>query len=216
MDVAADKLELDEIQGNILAGFKNEFITFLFLTLPGEGSNARAWLADVIADVATTPEVKNFNDLYRLSSRAGADPLPTASWMNLALTHKGLQALGVAEADLDQLPEEFQEGMRARKEIIGDTGDDDASGMARRSRLGRDRRADDRRGRRPRRSEHQGCRLRRARGARGANCVFRRGRQEARTHEGVRAFRLQGRDLTARRRRLHGRSEARSGAHQGG
>ena len=73
MDVAADKLELDEIQGNILAGFKNEYITFLFFTLPGEGSNARAWLADVIADVATTTEVKNFNDLYRLSSRAGAD-----------------------------------------------------------------------------------------------------------------------------------------------
>ena len=44
--------------------------------------------------------------------------------MNLALTHKGLQALGVDEAELDQLPEEFQQGMRAREEIIGDTGDD--------------------------------------------------------------------------------------------
>ena len=67
MDVAADKLELDEIQGNILAGFKNEFITFLFLKLSGDGRKARAWLADVIADVATTTEVKTFNDLFRLA-----------------------------------------------------------------------------------------------------------------------------------------------------
>ena len=37
MDVAAVKLELDEIQGNILAGFKNEYITYLFLELSGDG-----------------------------------------------------------------------------------------------------------------------------------------------------------------------------------
>ncbi len=123
MDVAADELELDEIQGNILAGFKNEFITFLFLKLSGDGRKARAWLADVIADVATTTEVKTFNDLFRVARHSGAET-PKASWMNLALTQSGLRALGVDDAELDQLPEEFQQGMRARAEIIGDTGDD--------------------------------------------------------------------------------------------
>ena len=79
----------------------------------------------MIADVATTTEVKNFNDLYRAGSSRPVPNPPKASWMNLALTQSGLRALGVDDAELDQLPEEFQEGMRARAEIIGDTGDDD-------------------------------------------------------------------------------------------
>ena len=121
--MAARELELDEIQGNILAGFKNEYITFLFIELSANARKARAWLTDVIADVATTTEVKNFNDAFRLASHSGAD-LPKASWLNLALTQRGLRALGVDDAELDQLPEEFQQGMRARAELIGDTGDD--------------------------------------------------------------------------------------------
>ena len=123
--MAADKLELDEIQGNILAGFKNEFITFLFLELSGNARKARAWLADVITDVATTTEVKDFNDGYRDARNARPGDPPKASWMNLALTQSGLRALGVDDAEIDQLPEEFLQGMRARAEKIGDTGDDE-------------------------------------------------------------------------------------------
>jgi Dyp-type peroxidase family len=123
MDVATVELQADEIQGNILAGFKNEYITFVFLELSGEAPRARAWLADVIPDVATTTEVKIFNEYFRLARHSGAGD-PEASWMNLALTHSGLRALGVDGAELDQLPAEFQQGMRARAEQIGDTGDD--------------------------------------------------------------------------------------------
>ena len=119
--MAAATLELDEIQGNILAGFKSDFAGFLLFTLSGEAQMARAWLADVIADVSTTDEVQTFNDLFRLRRSLGEE-LPQASWMNLALTQSGLRALGVGETDLDQMPQEFQQGMRARAELIGDTG----------------------------------------------------------------------------------------------
>ena len=43
--------------------------------------------------------------------------------MNLAFTLPGLQALGIAQADLDQLPEDFRQGMRARAGLIGDIGE---------------------------------------------------------------------------------------------
>ena len=87
MDVATVKLELDEIQGNILAGFKNDYITYLFLELSRDVREARAWLADVIADVSTTPEVQTFNAYYSLARSSGFrdSDLPRSSWMNVAL-----------------------------------------------------------------------------------------------------------------------------------
>ena len=60
--------------------------------------------------------------------------------------------------------------------------------MARRSRLGRDRRADDRRGRRCRRSEHQGRCLPRARERARSQLRVPRGRQEAKTQRELEHF----------------------------
>jgi Dyp-type peroxidase family len=54
--------------------------------------------------------------------------LPSASpnqdaWVAVALTWNGLRALGVPQASLDSFPIEFQQGMAARAEALGDVGD---------------------------------------------------------------------------------------------
>ena len=43
--------------------------------------------------------------------------------MTVAFTWSGLRALGVDEVSLSTFPEEFKEGMVARAEVLGDTGE---------------------------------------------------------------------------------------------
>ena len=118
-----------EIQGNIVAGFNKDYISYLFFALPDEpGPSAqRGWLG-LVDQVATSQEVKQFNDLFRVIRRRRGDRegVVEAAWMNLAFTHEGLGTFGVVdESDLDLFPEEFREGMRKRKVTIGDLGDND-------------------------------------------------------------------------------------------
>ena len=120
-------LDLKEIQGNIVAGFNKDFASFLLLALPDDQAQARAWLAELVGQVATAEEVNQFNDLFRAvrTRRGGREGAVEAAWMNLAFTHEGLGKLGVAKSELAQFPDEFCEGMRSRKSIIGDVGDND-------------------------------------------------------------------------------------------
>jgi Dyp-type peroxidase family len=125
-DVQVDMpLQLDQIQGNVVAGFNKDYASYLFLALPDEPARARAWLAGLVGQVATAEEVKRFNDLFReIRRRRGQrEGAVEAAWMNLAFTHDGLGRLGVAEDELDQFPEEFRQGMRGRNRTIGDVGD---------------------------------------------------------------------------------------------
>jgi Dyp-type peroxidase family len=120
-------LNLKEIQGNIVAGFNKDFASFLFFALPDDQAQVHKWLAELVGQVATAEEVKQFNDLFSAirKRRGGREGAVEAAWMNLAFTHEGLGKLGVEESELDQFPEEFREGMRRRKSIIGDVGHND-------------------------------------------------------------------------------------------
>jgi Dyp-type peroxidase family len=127
-DVQVDMpLELTEIQGNIVAGFNKDHVSYLFFALPNDQAQARRWLAGLADQVATAEEVKQFNDLFRAIRRRRGDRegVVEATWMNLAFTHEGLRKLGVAESELGQFPREFREGMRKRNKDIGDVGDND-------------------------------------------------------------------------------------------
>src|ERR1700722_6330972 len=44
-------------------------------------------------------------------------------WVSVAFTWNGLRSLGVDEASLATFPEEFNQGMVARAEMLGDTGE---------------------------------------------------------------------------------------------
>jgi hypothetical protein len=120
-------LQLAEIQGNVVAGFNKDYTSYLFLALPDDQVQARKWLAELVGQVATAQEVKQFNDLFRAirERRGDREGAVEAAWMNLAFTHEGLGMLGVDESELGLFPKEFREGMRRRKKTVGDVGDND-------------------------------------------------------------------------------------------
>lgn len=101
-------LELDDIQHILLTRTpamtgRYEFLSF---ETPAAG---RKWLSEML----TTTQ----------SAADAVDTLDSASrWVTVALTWTGLRALGVPEQALSTFPREFQEGMAARAQILGDTG----------------------------------------------------------------------------------------------
>jgi Dyp-type peroxidase family len=102
-------VEQDDLQGNILAAYGNDFAHALYAFVKIEDPLAgRRWLGDLVGDV-------------RSAERWSPKPHQT---LNIAFTADGLQALAVPERVLDTFPEEFREGMgtaeRARR--LGDTG----------------------------------------------------------------------------------------------
>ena len=91
----------DEIQGNILNGYDKMSDGCVALI---KVTNAKALLAHLIAKVTT-------------EATAGE-----AVKCNVSFTYNGLKALGLSQAELDGLPNEFREGMEARAGLLGDVG----------------------------------------------------------------------------------------------
>jgi deferrochelatase/peroxidase EfeB len=56
-------------------------------------------------------------------SAAGRPEPHREAWAAVALGFQGLEALGVPEESLASFPREFQQGMAARADILGDTGE---------------------------------------------------------------------------------------------
>lgn len=125
IDTLTPPLALDQIQGNVLAGFNKDHQRLLFLGITN-AALAKKWLAALIPHIATTTQVKAFNDLFRARRKAlGVDPPLSelsATWTNIAFTATGLAALGV---NTTGMAPEFLAGMAARKSIIGDNGPSD-------------------------------------------------------------------------------------------
>jgi Dyp-type peroxidase family len=121
-------LRLDNIQGNILAGFNKDHQAFLFINFPA-GSDPKGWLKAMTPDIATTVEVRAFNELFKEinSRRDGAEGTIKSTWLNLAISAAGLTALGVPANEVESFPEAFRAGMRARTADIGDVGPSDPS-----------------------------------------------------------------------------------------
>jgi Dyp-type peroxidase family len=72
---------------------------------------ARRWLRETIPEITTAAE-KTAEQLSHWSTS-----------LNLALTWSGLKALELPAAALETFPTEFREGMSARADILGDTGE---------------------------------------------------------------------------------------------
>ncbi|HMF83395.1 MAG TPA: Dyp-type peroxidase [Acidimicrobiia bacterium] len=120
-DTADPEIDLAEIQGNVLAGFNKDHQRLLFFRLD-DVDRARAWLATIVDETATSEEVLAFNDVFRRArARRRAElATPQATWLNVAFTHPGLAALGVSENELSMFPEAFRQGMAARAPLLGD------------------------------------------------------------------------------------------------
>jgi Dyp-type peroxidase family len=102
-------LEFDDIQHILLTRTpaltgRYEFLSFR------TAEAGRAWLQRML-------------DKVRSASAAGETLAADQRWITIALTFNGLRKLGVDEASLATFPEEFRQGMVARAQIIGDTGE---------------------------------------------------------------------------------------------
>lgn len=116
-----------DVQGNVLAGFNKDHMTFVLLQLPTEPARARAWLFEVVPQVATTAQVEDFNERFSRARRAtgGTDPENLrAVWLNVALTRSGLEILSAdfarLERDLAAVGAAYLAGAASRADALGD------------------------------------------------------------------------------------------------
>ncbi len=124
-----------QIQGNIVGGFNKDFQDFLFLRFKS-AANGRAWIAEISGTDAagglansSSALVLKYNNEFKALRSQGHDPeaLTPTAWNNLALTFQGLKALGMSDDALKSFPDDFRQGMAARKDKIGDLGPSDPS-----------------------------------------------------------------------------------------
>jgi Dyp-type peroxidase family len=100
------KLDATDIQGFVLRGYALPFARYMFLEIrdPGKGRE----FIDTLLGQITTGEHWD----------AGKP-----EWtLNIAFTHKGLVNLNLPDVSLLSFPAEFIQGMKARNEILADTG----------------------------------------------------------------------------------------------
>ena len=101
-------LELDDIQGPVLRNRPLPYFGAYLLLRIDDPTHGREMLRLLVPRVATAANWQN---------------PPDKVWINVALTFQGLKALGVPQASLESFSPEFQQGMAARAEAIGDLGE---------------------------------------------------------------------------------------------
>lgn len=109
-------IDLEVVQGNILGGFHQGAQSLVFVQIPSPEAG-RTWLRSVQADVVSAATVRAAHEAF---ADDGRDRSPV--WVNVALSHAGLAALGRPNRELDRFPRAFRAGMAARARRIGDTG----------------------------------------------------------------------------------------------
>jgi Dyp-type peroxidase family len=105
--MADQKIDVSDVQGFALKGYNFPHARYLLIEL-GSPDAARALLMKLLT-VITTGE------------RWDIDNKPTST-VNIGFTYKGLAQLDLPLESLLSFPLEFQQGMRARGDILGDTG----------------------------------------------------------------------------------------------
>jgi len=101
-------MDLSDIQGNILRGYRSfPDACFLFFRVDRSGAG-REFLKRLLEKDSITP------GQWRERPEVAT---------NIAFTFEGLRALGVPVASLASFPPEFQEGMKSRAALLGDTGE---------------------------------------------------------------------------------------------
>jgi Dyp-type peroxidase family len=115
------ELELDEIQGNILPGFKKDHQHFLFFRVE-DASGAASFLRRLTPRIWTARQVLMAHSLWKLLRDArGAEPPDLKTIMiNIAFTRDGIGRFMPRE-DLDKFDDDgFAAGLAQRAGIIGD------------------------------------------------------------------------------------------------
>jgi Dyp-type peroxidase family len=106
LDMGDARLDLTDIQGNILRGYAMPFARYVFLTIR-DAELGRAFLG-ALADRVTNAEIWD-------------DGKPECT-LNVALSRSALRALDLPAETIVSFPVEFLEGMAARWDVLGDDG----------------------------------------------------------------------------------------------
>ncbi|MEU6114274.1 hypothetical protein ABZ840_06950 [Streptomyces sp. NPDC047117] len=126
-DTALPLRRSTQVQGDILAGFRKDHTTVLFLHF-SDPVKARQWLKELVPRIATVAQVTAFNEEFssHRSAAGGQDPDHLkVTWLNFGVTHPGLQLFTGKEQIFDKVPPEstldaYVQGAAARAEIVGD------------------------------------------------------------------------------------------------
>src|SRR6478752_3746574 len=102
-------LELDDIQHYLLTRPRASIAGYNFITIQN-GESGRKWLETLLGKIGTVNSVA-----------AGSET--DMKWVTVAFTFNGLRKLGLDEASLATFPEPFKQGMAARAQMLGDTGE---------------------------------------------------------------------------------------------
>jgi deferrochelatase/peroxidase EfeB len=106
--------QLDSIQGGILTDYP---VTTHGAVALVQCDTRESW-GEFLAYIA----MQITSELERVRSR---DEKTARPWVNLGLTFRGLERLGLPDGVLQQFPKEFREGMEARAGLLGDIGNPD-------------------------------------------------------------------------------------------
>src|SRR5579863_4592546 len=99
------KIDVSDIQGFALKGYNFPFARYLLLEL--------------LHHEAAEQFIRSIVPLITTGERWDEKPLST---VNIAFTHRGLVKLNLPTPTLLSFPDEFQQGMKARGDILYDTG----------------------------------------------------------------------------------------------
>jgi Dyp-type peroxidase family len=110
---AATPLDLDDIQGDILRAYGNDYTYTSYLFVNVADADGRAWLGAHVDRVTTAaPWPKD----------ARGKTIKLDSTLNIAFTAAGLAAIGVSDELLETFSDEFRAGMASRSTELGDVG----------------------------------------------------------------------------------------------
>ena len=115
-------LKVEDIQGNILAGFNKDYQALLFLKIE-KPEPFKAWLKDLIPFVASTSEVLTFNRLFKKIRDRRDDPRNRtlrSTWLHVAFSFGGLKKLAPNEEVGQFQDTAFRKGLAARSKDLGD------------------------------------------------------------------------------------------------
>src|SRR3954454_3281618 len=127
--VAEPVLDVNDLQGDALAGFRKDHVRYSFLRIT-EPTAARASLAAMLDRISPLRDVATFADLFRsVRRRRGEVPGSlSATWTNIAFTARGLAQLS-SPADVASFGDAaFRAGLAARSGLLGDPSDKKATG----------------------------------------------------------------------------------------
>jgi Dyp-type peroxidase family len=119
-------LKIDDIQGDILAGFRKDHVRLFFFRFADAAIPAlKTWLVSFASEISNARQVAGFNTLYRsMRDQLRREPEElSVLWRNIGFTSQGLKKL-VGESEVAKFADAaFRVGAEGRSTVIGDPSD---------------------------------------------------------------------------------------------